>query len=277
MTGLILLGVAGAGYLAASIRYQKTLYADREPLDEHRGRGLLWLAFAIHTAALVAWGLELGRCPDVLPPETLALMSWLMMGLYLTVSTMWKVQILGAFASPLATLMLIASLATAPASGQAAVQRPPSDLLLVMHIGAVLLGYAAFMLATVMAGLYFFQAFLLKRKMVTGVFQKIPSLDRLDRATYQLIALGFPAMVVGIVLAFVRVEALGHGRFWSPETLLGMITCAIYAIYIHARMIGGWQGRKVNLLLLVGFVFLMATYVGMGVLPSSVHQGKDVP
>lgn len=270
MTGLILLGLAGAGYLAATIRYQKTLYAEHEPQDTGRGRSLLWAAFALHTVALVVWGLELGRMPNRYPPESLASMSWLMMALYLVMATFWKLEILGAFASPLATLLVIASLATAPSSGTPPPEKAATNWLLILHVAAVLLGYASFMLATVLSGLYFFQSFLLKRKMISGIFQKIPSLDRLDRATYRLVALGFPAMIVGIALSYVMVQASGK-PFWQPEVLLSLLTCIVYAIYIHARMIAGWQGRKVNLLLLVGFVLLMLTYVGIA-LPSSVHR-----
>lgn len=274
MTYLILLGLAGAGYLAATVRFQKALYAPEADGEPPRGRGLLWAAFLLHTAAIAVWGVQLGRLPGSAPPETLALMSWMMMGMYLVLASAWKLEVLGAFASPLATLLVLASLATSTWGAGPTAPTMRGGWMLVMHIAAVLLGYAAFTLATIIALLYVFQTRLLKQKNVTGIFRKLPSLEALDRTTYRLIAIGFPAMVLGIALGFLRAEMTG-GRFWSPDVLLGLITCGIYAVYIHARMVGGWQGRRVNMLLLVGFVFLMATYVGIGVLPRGVH--RDLP
>lgn len=270
MTSLLLLGLAGVGYLGATLRYQKSLYAESEAGDRPKGRRILWLALGLHTAGLVVWGVESGRFPGRFPPETLALLGWMMMALYLVMATALKVEILGAFASPLATFLIIASLATAPWEGT---QAPVShvDWLLTFHVSAILLGYAAFILATGAAVLYLFQTYLLKSKNVKGIFRKMPSLEGLDRATYRLIGLGFPALVIGIALGFVRAQQFG-GRFWSFDVLLGLITCGIYAGYIHARMVGGWQGRRINVLLLIGFVFLIATYIGMGIVPMSVHR-----
>lgn len=273
MTSLLLLGVAGAGYLAATIGFQKSLYSDGEPgPDSRRGRTFLWTAFAVHTAAMIVWGFELGRMPGRNAPETLALTGWIMMGLYLILATAWRVEILGAFASPLATFLIIAALATAPWGEPPARMAGASSLLISFHVASILLGFAAFTLATIVALLYLFQIFLLKNKKLTGILQKMPSLEFLDMATYRLIVLGFPAMVVGMALGFARAEAT-HKAFLSPDVFLALVTVLIYAMYIHARLVGGWHGRKVNGLLLVGFVFLVATAVGIGtgIFPSGVH------
>jgi len=263
MISLLLLGLCGVGYLAATVRFQKSLYAEGEPADASRGRTLLYIAFALHTVALAAWVGENGRFPARSPSETLAMMAWMMMALYIVVAVWWRLEMLGAFAAPLATLLVITVLATEPWARSFTPSAPlgPDPWLLGLHVAAVLLGYAAFLLATMVATLYYFQTFLLKSKNVKGVFRKIPPLETLDRATYHLVTLGFPAMVLGIALAYVRTELIGH-PFWSVDVLLGLITCAIYAIYIHARIVSGWQGRKVNMLLVVGFVFLVATYIG---------------
>ncbi|NDD27211.1 MAG: hypothetical protein EB084_02975 [Proteobacteria bacterium] len=264
----LLLSVAAALYLAATIRFQRSLYADEGDGagGALHGRGFVAAAFIAQLASLLAAGHEMGACPLTLA-QSLNVICWTMVGLYLVVGILWrKMDVVGAFTAPAATLMMLASLATEHLRGPVS---NPHDPLLTFHVACIVLGYAAFTLATLVAALFFIQSFLLKRKQVSGVLMKMPSLENLDQATYRLIGLGFVPMLIGIALGFARVDGQGP-RAWSLDVWLGLATVLIYAVYIGARLFGGWQGRRVNQLLLLGFVFLVATYVGVG-LPSSVH------
>lgn len=263
--------IAAALYLAATIRYQRSLYTRPESGEEsasQQGRGFVVAAFLAQLVSLYAAGREMHACPLNLA-QSLNLICCAMVGLYLVVSTIWKMEVVGAFAAPAATLVMMGSLATEHLRAPVTNLRDP---LLTLHVAAIVLGYAAFLLASIVAALYFLQTFLLKRKYVTGLGKKLPSLDNLDQVTYRLIAVGFLPMIAGIVLGYLRVASQG-GRFWSVDVMLGIFTVLIYAVYISARTVGGWGGRRVNGLLLLGFFFLIATYVGVG-LPSGVHAPK---
>ena len=73
-------------------------------------------------------------------------------------------------------------------------------------------------------------------------------------------------MLIGAMAGFVRAY-LTTGIYPPFDTVMGVLICAIYATYMHARVVGGWHGRRVNGLLLLGFVLLVATYVGRVVVP----------
>lgn len=260
--------IAAALYLAATIRYQRSLYASNGSDENNQGRGFVIAAFVAQLVSLYAAGREMHACPLNLA-QSLNLICCAMVGLYIVVSTIWKMEVVGAFAAPAASLVMLASLATERLRGPDTSLRDP---MLTLHVAAIVLGYAAFLLASIVAALYFFQTFLLKRKLVTGLLTKLPSLDNLDQVTYRLIAVGFLPMIAGIALGYVRAVANGS-RFWSFDVMLGIFTVIVYAVYISARLVGGWGGRRINGLLLVGFFFLIATYVGVG-LPSGVHAPK---
>jgi ABC-type transport system involved in cytochrome c biogenesis permease subunit len=274
VTSIALLLLAAVGYLASTWRYTQWLRGPSEaPMV---GRRELLVAFGIHTAGLFAWGMELGRCPNRLAPETLAFMAWLMAALYLGLASRLKVEILGVFAAPLAACLMVATLATAllrsaplavgAVAGSVADGRHTFDVLLMAHIVSILLGYAAFLLASVLAALYLIRAVQLKKKSSGGWLERLPSLELLDRSTYLLIALGFPLLTLGMALGFVRVSQKG-GTFVNTDVLLGLLTLGIYAVYVYTRLVAGWQGRRVNQVLLVGFLFLLATFVGVEALP----------
>lgn len=260
--------IAAALYLAATIRYQKSLYASKEADQGNQGRGFVIVAFLSQIVSLYAAGREMHTCPLNLA-QSLNLICCAMVALYLLVSTIWRMEVVGAFAAPAATLVMLGSLATEH------LREPVTKLgdpMLTLHVAAIVLGYAAFLLASIVAALYFFQTFLLKRKYVTGLLTKLPSLDNLDQVTYRLIAVGFLPMLAGLALGYARAVSMGSS-FWSFDVMLGILTVIIYAVYISLRVVGGWGGRRVNGLLLWGFLFLIATYVGVG-LPSGVHAPR---
>lgn len=287
MTPALLAG-ALACYLLATIRYHKTMvggFGARLPSSTgelrlsttasdddlwSRGRAWMWPALALHTAALVTWSLELGRLPTRGLPETLCLMSWSMTVLYLALASAWRMQALGTLAAPTACLLTLSTLFSFPWRGAPATPAQGQSWLLAIHVTAVVVGYAAFLLASIVALLYFVQTVLLKKKAFKRFLRQMPSLDNLDRVTYRLVALGFPPMLVGMALGFVHAESTG--RFLTFDAVMGVLTCAIYAAYMHARIVSGWHGRRVNGPLLVGFVLLVVTYTGRVVVPWMLHH-----
>lgn len=280
MTPMLLVS-ALACYLLATLRYHKTMTggfgarsttASAEfrmagaPDDDlwSRGRAWMWPALTLHSVALVSWSVQAGHLPTRSLPETLCLMSWSMIALYLGLPRAWRMQALGTLAAPAACLLILSTLITFPWRGTPAT--PSQGWLLSIHVAAVVVGYAAFLLASIVAVLYFFQAMFLKKKAFKRFLRQMPSLDNLDRVTYRLVALGFPPMLIGVVLGFLRAQ-LTTGIYLTFDAAMGVITCVIYAAYMHARIVGGWHGRRVNGLLLLGFVLLVVTYTGKVVVP----------
>ncbi|MHB2021515.1 MAG: c-type cytochrome biogenesis protein CcsB, partial [Candidatus Xenobia bacterium] len=83
-----------------------------------------------------------------------------------------------------------------------------------------------------------------------------------------LIVIGFPCLVFGWLAG-----SLDRGVLWSGTAAewFTLFTLILYALYIHIRMVAGWQGFRVNLLLIVGSVFLVFTYAGVSLLPGGFH------
>jgi ABC-type transport system involved in cytochrome c biogenesis permease subunit len=53
------------------------------------------------------------------------------------------------------------------------------------------------------------------------------------------------------------------GRYWSwdPKETAALVTWLIYGAYLHARVARGWRGTGAALLLLLGFVAIVLTFV----------------
>lgn len=99
------------------------------------------------------------------------------------------------------------------------------------------------------------------------------SIDALDEITYKSIAFGFPIFTVGGLIFGAIWAAQAWGTYWSwdPKETWSLITWLAYAIYLHARLMRGWRGKKVAVLAVLGFIAVIFTYLGVNLLLSGLH------
>lgn len=255
---LVLLLLSFVGYLCAGVGIFHGIYFENQKTFP-RWRQVLWASFAVHTLALLAYSAETGQLPIFRLKETFAPLSWAVMLLYLLVGERWGVEVTGAVAAPAASAMTVFS-AFALWQGQGTTEAGPG---LYLHILSLVIGYASLFLASFCALLYFVQAKLLKEKRLDGIYRALPPLGTLDKVAYRLIWAGFPALVVGIASG---VFIQGGQWTWRIQEIVVVATSIVYTIYLHAR-VAGWQGKKLNAMLLMASLFAAISFV----LPSG-HQ-----
>lgn len=99
------------------------------------------------------------------------------------------------------------------------------------------------------------------------------SIDALDDITYKNIAVGFPIFGLGGLIFGAVWAAQAWGTYWSwdPKETWSLITWLVYAIYLHARFMRGWRGKKVVVIAVIGFFTVIFTYLGVNLLLSGLH------
>jgi ABC-type transport system involved in cytochrome c biogenesis permease subunit len=247
--------VAALGYWAAAFGFQYNLFHRRQPLWK-RWPLLLYSSHLVHSGALMALAIKLRHLPIASMHEVIAVLGWVLVALYAVLGRRWKVEALGSVAAPAAAALTTFAAFTLGHENHA----PLRGHWFLVHVGSLVASYGAFFLASCCAALYFVQSRRLKQKKLSTAFL-LPSLDTLDRVGFRFIMVGFPLMILGIASGTM---IPGHQWSWDPkETLVG-VTCGVYVAYLHARMVSGWQGRKVNLLLLVAFFCVMVSFLAPG-------------
>jgi cytochrome c-type biogenesis protein CcsB len=96
----------------------------------------------------------------------------------------------------------------------------------------------------------------------------------LDEIQYKSIAIGFPLFTLGglIMGAIWANSAWGKYWTWDPKETWSLITWFVYALYLHARFVGGWRGKRVAVLAVVGFIAVIFTYLGVNLVLSGLHS-----
>ncbi len=102
--------------------------------------------------------------------------------------------------------------------------------------------------------------------------ESLPPAETLDELNYRSVAIGFPLLTLGIILGAVW----GHvawGRYWGwdPKETWAFISWLIFAFFLHMRVFGGWGGKKIAWVGLIGAGSIVFTYWGVNFLLSGLH------
>ena len=91
----------------------------------------------------------------------------------------------------------------------------------------------------------------------------LPDKEVLDIISFRSVTVGFPFLTLTIVLGAIWAD-IAWGKFWSwdPKETASLVTWLIYAAYMHARLMRGWRGTKIAILLIVGFGAILLTFFG---------------
>src|SRR2546427_4211187 len=261
-----LLTVAIIGYVAATGLALAYLVQREEVL--HRLASLATLAaWVVHTIALLALAIDLGRPPLASMPEAVSVAAWVVVLLEMWIERRYGLSVLGAFVLPVALALSLQSMPTRPLIGPAL-----SGAWLWVHIGLALVGIAAFVLNFAGAVMYLLQEHQLKAKQRPGaLYYTLPALATLDRLTYRTLALGFPFLTTGLILGVLWAgTAWGSVFTFDPLAFSSFVAWAVYAATLAGRAAGGWHGRRAAYFAIVGFAALVLT-LGAGLFLPGKH------
>jgi len=267
-TGLFF--IATAFYTASTVGYALYLFMQKDKL-QHVAFSLISAGFFIHAMAVLMATIKMGTLPVHNFKETLSIASLALSGMFLMLKTKFNLKILGIFAAPLVTLMMIA-MVTLP-------RTPGVDVSflkgfwLVSHIVLVFCGEAALALACGAGILYILQENAIKAKKRGFFFRRLPSLDLLDRSSYTCVVTGFAMLTAGLITGLVYANAIwGSIWNWDPKEIWSAVTWLVYAALLHGRLTSGWQGRRSAIMTIIGFAVILFTFLGVNFLIGGTHH-----
>jgi len=255
--------------MLSSAAYGAYLFLQKNYL-QRCGYFILMAGFIFHTADLVYRTVGTGHIPVGNLHETLSLAAWTVAGLFLIVQFKFNLKILGVFAAPLVTLVMI--VASQLPNEPAQTTKIFKSFWLVSHVITVFIGEAAFALAGGLGMLYLIQESAIKTKKHRFFFRRLPSLDLLDATGYACIVVGFTLLTLGLITGFVYAKSV-WGRFWSwdPKEVWSAVTWLFYAVLLHERLTVGWRGRRSAIMAIIGFGVLVFTFLGVNLLLEGHH------
>jgi cytochrome c-type biogenesis protein CcsB len=213
-----------------------------------------------------SYQMGIGHAPLSNLYESLVFFALTIALLYLFVEFKYKLKIIGVVASPIPFLvMAYASLPKMNNAIQPLIPALQSNWL-IAHVMACFIGYSAFAIAFGISIMFLVKSS--RKEQQAGIISRIPDFDILDDLTHQMVMFGFLFLSIGIITGAVWAnQAWGRYWGWDPKETWSLITWLIYATMLHARLMRGWQGKRIALLSLIGFFAVIFTYFGVNLLP----------
>ncbi len=215
---------------------------------------LILPALGLQGALIAQTALHYGRIPLIGMRETLSFLAFATGIVYVLAGWKRKRDLFSYLTIPVIALLLAGSVASPPASKSL----PPvlRTIWFELHVILSFVSYALFAVGAV-----FGMLFLLRDE---------PSAEKQQ---YRSLLLGYVlfsvAMIFGGIWAF---YAWGTYWLWTPKELWTAIVWFFYSLYVHARLVRGWTGPKVVWMGIIGFVIVLFTYAGVGLLMKSSHE-----
>jgi len=261
----LLLVVTALAYAVASGLYFSQL-AGRE-LGARYARPILASATVLHLSYFFVTTANLKACPVDGIHQATSLMALVASSIFLFVSRVKKLEVVGAFVAPQALAAILASRFVGSPDATPGVR----TAILPLHVTSILLASALFAVASALAATYLLQEKQLKKKKTAGLLQRLPALDVLDRASHRFLLAGFPLLTIGILTGLLWIGHANMNKMAIVRNVLAYTAWILFALVLLMRSAGGWRGRRAAWGTIAGFgcaflvyVFYLVRNVGAG-------------
>jgi HemX protein len=223
--------------------------------------GLLIVVWLFQTIFFLLRMKELEYLPIMTMFETLFFYSWILVTLSLFINYFYKIDLLVFLANAVGFSIVVLNMFIGMDVKTGVNEALHGDLLNI-HISFAIGSYVVFFLSFLFSVLYLLQVRMLKNKKIfSNLFKKIPPLDKLDRFSYLLALIAFPILCLSLVLGSIWAYINGIPIWTDVKFVVSFLILIVYGIYLHRRVALGWQGRKLAILNIIGFAFIIANYL----------------
>lgn len=285
----------------AMINYWISLSIPKNELIFKLSKTFVFLSNLLFMITLLSRWIGEGYFPLSNLYESLIFLSWGISSIHLFIEYKTKSRLIGALATPILFFIAGFSSLTLPTDMQKALPLVPSlqSNWLMMHVSMMMISYATLIVGSLLSILYLAFSFITQEKInkqnpqirskeqnfintnniVLNIesnnieASKLSLLQTIDIWSYRIIGLGFPFLTTGIISGAVWAnEAWGAYWSWDPKETWALITWIIFAIYLHSRLLKGWQGQKAAFVGSIGFFVIWICYLGVNFLGKGLHS-----
>jgi len=145
--------------------------------------------------------------------------------------------------------------------------------LLGIHVSSALLGMAAITLSAVYGMLYLMLYHDLKSSQFGVIYKRLPNLEVLERMSFNSTKFGFVLLTIAIGIGMVWLpRAVPNFSYTDPKLFGTMAVWLIYGAGFGARTLAGWQGRRIIVFSLIGFVLSIFSMTIINILFTGFHK-----
>lgn len=101
----------------------------------------------------------------------------------------------------------------------------------------------------------------------------LPELKKLDGLMYLTASATFAGLAMLLITGAIWAnESWGRYWGWDPKETGAFVAWVTYGVFLHTRITHGWSGRRSAYFALIGFLFVIFTYLGVSYILPGLHS-----
>jgi len=257
---------------ALSLLFYFSDFAGTNRSAKRIGTGLLIFVWVLQTLFFIVRMIQHRYLPVLTLFEIMFFFSWLLVTVSLVVSRFFRVELLVFFVNVVSFAMLVLNMFGNPMSPSPLHNWEIAREMLFIHIALAVCSYVFFTIGAIFSGMYLFLHRKLKEKQWSATMRRFPSLEKIESYSYMSVISGVPLLFMAVALAVVSVSLEGKWMFLlDPKVFMSFVALGAYIVYLIRRKRAGDTGRRLALMNLLAFAFVVINFVLSNSF-SSFHQ-----
>jgi ABC-type transport system involved in cytochrome c biogenesis permease subunit len=245
-------------------------FAQHKELLHNSKRAFLFVTLMVHIFYLLARTVEFNHPPITNKTEIFTILAFSVACSYFLLELLTDIRGTGVFILLFSVIFQIFS--SLYIDDLMEVKEVLRNRLLGAHVISALLGYSAITISAV-HGLLFLALYKdIKLSKFGLIFNRLPSLETLERLSFVSVVIGFVLLTLSIVIGISWLpSAFPNFSYTDPKLISTGIVWLIYGVGILTKLIAKWYGKKVIVFSLVGFSVAILSLFLSNIIASSFH------
>lgn len=234
-------------------------------------RIVLFLTLIFHVFYLISRMLEYNHPPITNKFEIFSILAFSIGFSYFLLELMTDIRATGAFI--LFFSLVFQSISSLFIEHNYVVPEVLRNRLLGLHVINALLGYSGITISAVYGLLYMLLYKNLKANKFGLVFNRLPSLEILEKLSFYSAVIGFVLLTLAIIIGIIWLPGAFPNFSYLDLKLIGtLFVWLIYGLGITGKLFGKLYGKKAILFSLIGFVVAICSLIVTNTLAKTFHS-----
>ncbi len=234
-------------------------------------RIILFITIIVHVSYLLALTVEYDHPPITTKFEIFSIIACSIAFSYFILELLTDIRGTGAFIILFSVVFqVISSIFIGPNYKVPEVLR---NRLLGLHVISALLGYSGIIISAVYGVLFWLLYRNLKENKFGLIFNRLPSLEILEKLSYYAAVIGFILLTLAIVIGIIWLpKAFPDFSYFDPKLTGTLFVWLVYGVGITSKWIANLYGKKFIIFSLIGFIVAIASLIVTNSLARTFHS-----
>ncbi len=234
-------------------------------------RIILFITIIVHVSYLLALTVEYDHPPITTKFEIFSIIACSIAFSYFILELLTDIRGTGAFIILFSVVFqVISSIFIGPNYKVPEVLR---NRLLGLHVISALLGYSGIIISAVYGVLFWLLYRNLKENKFGLIFNRLPSLEILEKLSFYAAVIGFILLTLAIVIGIIWLpKAFPDFSYFDPKLTGTLFVWLVYGVGITSKWIANLYGKKFIIFSLIGFVVAIASLIVTNSLARTFHS-----